>query len=55
MGIISNAWSLLRGLSEFFGFFRDFFDALPIVLQTLIYFSFAFVLLFGFLRMIRTR
>lgn len=55
MGLLSNLFSLFQGLHEFFGFFRDFFSALPIVIQVLIYFSFGGLLLLLMVQMLRQK
>lgn len=53
MGFLSNVGSMFRGLGEFFGFFRDFFSALPLVIQVLMYFSFGGLLLLLIVQMFR--
>lgn len=55
MGFLNNVRSLFVGLAEFFGFFRDFFGALPLVCQVLIYFSFGGVLLLLMVQMLRQK
>lgn len=54
MGLLSNAYKLFNGLTQFFSFFHAFFSSLPLVVQVLIYFSFGGVLLLCLLRMLKT-
>lgn len=53
MGFLKNIYSLFQGLGEFFGFFRDFFAALPLVVQILIYFGFGGLMLLFMVQMLR--
>lgn len=53
MGFLKNIFSLFQGLGEFFGFFRDFFSALPLVVQVLIYFGFGGLMLLFLVQMVR--
>lgn len=52
MGLIANVLLALTDIGDFFGFCRGVFDALPLAVRMLIYFSFGSVLLFGLMRMI---
>ena len=51
--MFNNFRNLLVGLNELFGFFRDFFSSLPIVVQVLVTFAFSGFLFIALLHMIR--
>lgn len=53
MGFLSNTRSMFEGLTEFFGFFREFFTAMPLVIQVLVYFSFGGLVLLLIVQMFR--
>lgn len=55
MGLTFNIVSLFTGLGDFFGFFRDFFAALPLPVQALMYFAFGGFMLLMLLKMLFTR
>lgn len=52
MNIFNNIQQMFIGLSEFIGFFHEFWSALPVACQLLIAFSFVVVLFLGLLKML---
>lgn len=55
MGFIADFRSLFSGMQRFMELFRSFFDALPLVIKILIYFSFGGLLLLCLLKMLIER
>lgn len=55
MGFIADFRSLFAGMQQFMELFRSFFDALPLVIKVLIYFSFGGLLLLCLLKMLIER
>ena len=52
MGLIADLLLVFTDLGDFFGFCRDFFDALPFAVKLLFYFTFGSVLLFGLFKLL---
>lgn len=52
MGLIADLVLLFTDLGDFFGFCRDFFDALPFGVKLLFYFVFGSILLFGIFKLV---
>lgn len=52
MGLIADLALVFTDLGAFFGFCRDFFDALPFAVKLLFYFVFGSVLLFGLFKLL---
>lgn len=52
MGLIADLTLAVTGLSDFFKFCRNFFDALPFAIKLLIYFVFGSIVLFGVFRLV---
>lgn len=55
MAIIANLVSFFTGLDDFFKLFRDMFDALPLAVKLLTYFTFGGFMLLCLLRMLVNR
>ena len=52
MGILDGLRLLASELSEFFAFFRGFWDCLPFVVRALIVFAFGAVVIFSLIKML---
>lgn len=52
MGLIADLLLVFTDLGDFFGFCRDFFDALPFAVKLLFYFAFGSVLIFGLFKLL---
>lgn len=52
MNIFYNIAQMFTGLSEFFNFFHEFWNCLPLPCQLLPAFSFAVVLFIGLIKMV---